>query len=109
MPQVLQTRAVQWYHCYLQHPGISRLEETQVAVMWWPGLRVAVRQHAKSCKRCQFGKQRKQKYGHIPPKIANQVPWQKVCVELICPYMLKGQDSKTTDFMCLAIIDPATG
>eukprot|EP00957_Ditylum_brightwellii_P137019 10447697-Ditylum_brightwellii.AAC.1 len=45
IPQVLQTRAVQWYDHYLQHPGISRLKETLVAVMWWPGLRVAVRQH----------------------------------------------------------------
>eukprot|EP00957_Ditylum_brightwellii_P014005 1056480-Ditylum_brightwellii.AAC.1 len=60
--------------------------------MWWPGLRVAIRQHVKSCKCCQFGKRRKRKYGHMPPKIANQVPWQKVCVDLIGPYTLKGQD-----------------
>ena len=31
----LQSRAVQWYHHYLQHPGHSRLEETLSAVMWW--------------------------------------------------------------------------
>jgi len=109
IPQVLRTRAVQWYHHYLQHPGISRLEETLVAVMFWPGLRVDVRRHVKSCKRCQLGKRRKRKYGHVPPKIADQVPWQKVCVDLIGPYTLKGQDGTIMDFMCLTIIDPATG
>ena len=56
IPQVLRTRAVQWYHHYLQHPGISRLEETLVAVMFWPGLRADVRRHVKSCKRCQLEK-----------------------------------------------------
>eukprot|EP00957_Ditylum_brightwellii_P105566 8047462-Ditylum_brightwellii.AAC.1 len=71
--------------------------------------KVAIRQYVKSCKRCQFGKQRKQKYGHVPPKIANQVPWQKVCINLIGPYTLKDQDSKTIDFVCLTIIDPAAG
>ena len=109
IPQVLQTRALQWYHHYLQHPGISRLEETLVAVMYWPGLRADVRRHVKSCKRCQKGKRRKQKYGHVPQKIADQVPWRKVCVDLIGPYTIKGLDGKIMDFMCLTIIDPATG
>ena len=109
IPKVLQARALQWYHHYLQHPGETRLEETLVAVMYWPGLRADVRRHVKSCKRCQLGKRRKRKYGHVPSKIADQVPWQKVCVDLIGPYTVKGRDGKIMDFMCLTIIDPATG
>ena len=85
IPKVLQARALQWYHHYLQHPGISRLEETLVAVMYWPGLRADVRRHVKSCDRCQKGKRRSRQYGQVPPKIADQVPWQKVCVDLIGP------------------------
>ena len=77
IPEVLRTRAVQWYHHYLQHPDISRLKETLIAVMFWPGIRADVRQHEKSCNRCQLGKRHKQKDGHVPPKIADQVPWQK--------------------------------
>eukprot|EP00804_Cyclotella_cryptica_P003878 CCRYP_015771-RA/>CCRYP_015771-RA protein AED:0.45 eAED:0.45 QI:0/-1/0/1/-1/1/1/0/112 len=38
IPQELQQRAVQWYHHYLQHPGITRLEETLRAAMYWKGL-----------------------------------------------------------------------
>ena len=106
---MLQARALQWYHHYLQHPGVSRLEETLVTVMYWPGLRANVRRHVKSCKRCQKGKRRSRQYGQVPPKIADQVPWQKVCVNLIGPYTLKGLDGKIMDFMCLTIIDPATG
>ena len=109
IPQVLRTRAMQWYHHYLQHPGISRLEETLVAVMFWPGIRADVRRHVKSCKLYQLGKQRKRKYGPVPPKIADQVPWKKNCFDLIGPYTLKGLDGKSIDFMCLTIIDPATG
>ena len=48
-------------------------------------------------------------YGHVPPKIADQVPWQKVCVDFIGPSTIKGLDGKIMDFMCLTIIDPATG
>ena len=109
IPKVLQAKALQWYHHYLQHPGETRLEETLVAVMYWPGLRADVRRHVKSCNRCQLGKRRKRKYGHVPSKIADQVPWQKVCVDLIGPYTIKGRDGKIMDFMCLTMIDPASG
>jgi hypothetical protein len=109
IPQVLQARALQWYHHYLQHPGISRLEETLVTVMYWPSHRTAVRRHVRSCDRWQKGKQRSRQYRHVPPKIADQMTWQKVCVDLIGPYTIKGRDGKIMDFMCLTMIDPATG
>ena len=39
IPQVLQIRTFQCYLHYLRHPGISRLEDTLVAVMlYWTGL-----------------------------------------------------------------------
>jgi hypothetical protein len=56
VPTALRARALQWYHHYLQHPGISRLEETIIAVMYWPVLRADVKRLVKSCKRCQKGK-----------------------------------------------------
>jgi hypothetical protein len=48
-------------------------------------------------------------YSKAPRKISYQVPWLKVCVDLIDPYILKGLDGKIVDFICLTIIDPATG
>lgn len=106
----LQSRVVQWYHHYLQHPGHTRLEETISAVMWWPSLRTAIRQHVKRCDRCQLGKKRRRQYGKLPSKIAEVVPWRSVCVDLIGPYTLKDKTgSVILDFMCLTMIDPATG
>ena len=109
IPKRLQSRALQWYHHYLQHPGANRLEETLAQVFYWPGMRYQARKVAKKCKRCQKGKTRKRKYGHVPAKIAETTPWKGVCVDLIGPYTLIGQDGSKVDFMCLTIIDPATG
>ena len=109
VPTALHARVLQWYHHYLQHPGISRLEETLIAVMYWPGLGADVKILVKSCKRCQKGKRRAWGYGKVPPKTPDQVPWRKICVDLIDPYTLKDQTGKIVDFMCLIIINPATG
>ena len=38
IPKTLQTRAVAWYHHYLQHPGHTRLEETLRSAMYWKNL-----------------------------------------------------------------------
>ena len=106
----MQSRIIQWYHHYLQHPGQNRLEETLCAVMYWRGMRAQVRQHVKTCDRCQKGKpKQRRKYGHLPPKIAEVTPWKSVCVDLIGPYTIKGKDGTILDFMCLTMIDPATG
>ena len=35
-------------------------------------------------------------------------PWHTLCVDLIGPYTIKGQDKSEIDFMCLTMIDPAT-
>ena len=43
------------------------------------------------------------------PKMAVINPWKTVCVDLIGPYTLKGTDGTVMDFMCLTMIDPATG
>ena len=36
--QPLQSRAVMWYHHYLQHLGHARLEETMKSVIYWKGM-----------------------------------------------------------------------
>jgi hypothetical protein len=40
IPKPLQVHAVKWYHCYLQHPGHTRLKETMNAAIYWKGMRV---------------------------------------------------------------------
>ena len=78
--------------------------------MYWPSIRATVRAHVKRCDRCQLGKKRRRQYGKLPSKIAEVVPWRSVCVDCIGPYTLKDKTGTVIlDFMCLTMIDPATG
>ena len=43
-----------------------------------------------------------------PTKLVITNPWEALCVDLIGPYILKGQDGTGLDFMCLTMIDPTT-
>ena len=44
----MEVRSIQWYHHYLQHPGENRLEDTIVALMYWPGIKYQIRKHVKN-------------------------------------------------------------
>jgi hypothetical protein len=48
IPKPLQVHAVKWYHCYLQHPGHTCLEEMMNAAMYWKGMRTTIRSLTKS-------------------------------------------------------------
>lgn len=109
IPTSLQPRVLAWYHHYLQHPGRDRMEETLARVMYWAGMRTQIRRLVRNCVRCQKGKSRKRKYGHVPAKEAVTQPWHTVCVDLIGPKTLKAKYGVSMDFMCLTMIDPASG
>ena len=108
IPKSLPLQAVAWYHHYLQHSGHSCLEETLKAAMYWKNLQTDVQYHVKTCKSCQVNKQKKLKYGKLPPKLVVDTPWECLCVNLVGPYTLRGKDGSEIDFMCLTMIDPAT-
>jgi hypothetical protein len=45
IPKRLQeSKAIAWYHHYLQHPGHTRLEETLNQAMYWTEMRPSVPQ-----------------------------------------------------------------
>ena len=86
----------------------TRLEETLHAAMYWKGMRNTIRSHVKNCRICQVNKRHKHKYGKLPAKLVITNPWEALCVDLIGPYTLKGNDGTEIDFMCLTMIDPAS-
>ena len=104
-----QQRVVDWYHNFLGHPGINRTEETIAQHLWWPKMRDHITSVVATCSSCQLNKKRNKKFGHLPEKVAEAQPWDKLCVDLIGPYKIrrKGQP----DLICRAVtmIDPATG
>jgi len=111
VPHALQKRMVDWYHNYLCHPGINRTEETISQHFWWPKMRTHITVSVSTCANCQRNKRRVKKLGHLPAKIAEAEPWDKMCIDLIGPYKIrqKGTDKELRECKCVTMIDPATG
>jgi hypothetical protein len=50
-----------------------------------------------------------QKYGELPAKLAEENPWDTLCVDLAGPYKIERKGKKDLMLWCLTMIDPATG
>jgi transposase InsO family protein len=109
IPTSLQKRVIEWYHNYLSHPGINRTEETIGQHLYWPKMRDQVTTTVKSCPVCQRNKKQRKQYGHLPPKEAEAIPWDKLCVDTIGPYKIRRKGHPDLTCRCVTMIDPATG
>ena len=109
VPKTLQKRILNWYHEILMHPGINRTELTIRQHFTWPKLHAEVEEVCKKCTTCQLTKKTKQKYGHLPPKKAEAIPWDTLCIDLIGPYKIDKKSNKGYKLHCMTMIDPATG
>ena len=109
LPPSLQRRTVDWYHETLCHPGETRTEQTICQHFDWKGLRGMVHKVCKKCSICQKAKVTNQKYGKLPPKMAESSPWDTLCADLIGPYKIHCKGKKDLQLWCLTMIDPVTG
>ena len=110
IPTTLQTHITQWYHTYLCHPGETRTEKTIRQHFTWTNLRNTVHNICQKCDTCQRTKKSIKKYGLLPEKEAEAIPWEKLCVDLIGPYKIKNTtNQQILTLWCLTMIDPATG
>ena len=75
----------------------------------WPNLDKQVENYCKRCSICQRTKKTKKKYGHLPPKKAEVIPWNMLCIDLIGPYTVKEVGKKKWILHALTMINPATG
>ena len=108
IPTILRSRVLTWYHEYLCHPGIVRTLATISQHLYWPNMKRDVINHVGACDRCQRLKKQKKKYGHLPEKIAEGEPWEKLCVDLIGPYTIERTGRKPINLQAVTMIDPAT-
>jgi transposase InsO family protein len=109
IPKSLQKRIVAWYHHYLAHPGMTRLEATLRETMTWANMRKDIESHVRTCPQCQKYKKVRSKYGKLPAKHAEAaVPWKRVDLDMIGPYEVKAVNGTFT-LRALTMIDPATG
>jgi len=110
LPRALREKAMEWYHTTLIHPGISRTYATMAQHYTWTGMKAAVERFCKRCPTCQLYKNKKENYGHLPPKEAEVLPWEQVCIDLVGPYTIGNKaNSDERTLHCLTMIDPATG
>ena len=109
VPKSLQLKITEWYHRMLCHPGETRTELTISQHFTWKNLRKMVHKVCTTCHTCQTTKRTKKKYGHLPPKEAEGIPWETLCVDQIGPYKIKRKRKSTLELWCLTMIDPATG
>jgi transposase InsO family protein len=111
IPKNIQRRVVEWYHEYLCHPGETRTEQTIRQHYWWNNLRKTVHDVCTKCHTCQLTKKGHMKYGKLPKKEAEAIPWDVLCIDLIGPYTIerKSKAKKPLTLWALTMIDPATG
>jgi hypothetical protein len=59
----------------------------------------------------QTQKKQSKKYGLLPEKETEAMPWDRLCVDLIGPYNIKSniKGVKIPPLKCVTMIDPATG
>ncbi len=104
----LQVKSTEWYHLYILHPGETRMELTMGQHYCWKGMRNTIQKVCKACAICKTTKVRNSKYGLLPPKNPETIPWHTLCIDLIGPYKF-GDEKNLIQLHCLTMIDPATG
>jgi Integrase zinc binding domain len=111
VPASLQRPVVEWYHTLLLcHPGETRMEATISQHLTWLGLRKTVHDICTKGDTCQHTKRTKNRYGKLPPKEAETIAWDTLCVNLIGPYNIKRKNAKKPlTLWAVTMIDPATG
>ena len=109
IPCALQKYILNWYHTYLLHPGMTRTEETIRQHFYWKNLRADVRKYVGTCAACQKCKKQRIKYGWLPEKEAEAIPWERLYVDLIGPYTIERKNQEDLHLQAVTMIDPATG
>jgi Integrase zinc binding domain len=110
VPEALQDRLIDKYHSLLNHPGMTRMEAMIRHVFEFRGLREKKEHCCRTCHICQMTKKQKTKYGHLPPKAAEEAipPWKRVNVDVVGPYKVATPKGDKT-LIAMTMIDPARG
>ena len=109
IPASLQQETIDWHHNTLLHPGANRTEKTIRNNFTWKNLTKQVEDACLKCHTCQLTKRINKKYGKLPPKEAEIIPWDTLCIDLIGPYKIERKNKPDLTLWCLTMIDPATG
>ena len=105
-PPSSQQKTMDWCHETLCHPGTTRTEAAIRQHFDWKGLRTMVIATCKKCQLCQKAKLTNQKYGKLPAKLAEENPWDTLCVDLMGPCKIERKGKKDPKLWCLTADRP---
>ena len=106
IPHSMIRDVLRWYHLILGHCGTTKLYDTVRARFYIPGLSVYCRDFI-CTEQCHLYKNQGPGYGQLPPREANLVPWNEVCIDLIGPWTIV-VNGQVLEFKALTSIDPVT-
>jgi Integrase zinc binding domain len=107
IPDSLLRKVVKWYHRVLVHPGRERMLQTIQLHFHHPDLRTRIERYVQRCDTCQRMKIDTHKYGELPPRNAELVPWGTVALDCIGPWTIT-IPNREISFHALTIIDTVT-
>ena len=82
------------YGTRILRPLMDRTEEMIFQHFHWPGIINSVQKEVTNCDTCQRKKRSNKKYGKLPANLAEEIPWNKLCVGLIGPYVIRREGQK---------------
>jgi hypothetical protein len=93
------------------HPGEMRMELPMGQHYTWKGMHTTIQAVCSRCASCQLMKAKYRKLGHLPEKNAEEIPWERLCIDLIGPYKVGNEKKPKTiaRLHCLTMINPVTG
>ena len=93
IPSIHQSYVLHWYHTYLLHPVLDRTETMIWQHLYWPNIRYAIRKKVKIVTFVNLQKDQI-KYGKLPAKLSEEIPWNKLCVDIIGTYVIRRKEKK---------------
>jgi Integrase zinc binding domain len=90
------------------HTGYQRVYDAISMYFGHNKLSETVKEYTKKCDACQQCKIARVDYSELPPRIANNVPWSDVAIDLIGPWKFRDVRGFEHSFRALTIIDMVT-
>ena len=100
---------MKWYHLYLLHPGLDRTEAMICQHLYWPGIIKIAQKEVTKCDVCQRINSSTNKYIELPAKLEEEIPWNKLCVDITVPYKLRRKGRDPQILKSVTMIGPITG
>ena len=94
IPSKLQSYVLHWYHTYLLCPVMDITEVMIRHNLHWPGIVPAIWKEVTNCETFQRTKRSNKKYGKLPAKLAEEIPRNKICVNIIGTYFIRRKGKK---------------